>query len=116
MNVMMEGCMYPVGWHIANDQRKPNWTYYRKNETYTRTQRPPKYYLIDFGISRRFDPADELPLSRPIIGGDKTVPEFQGIGAYTPCDPFPTDVYYAGNLIRSQFIEVSISTIICPRR
>ncbi|KAH7917813.1 hypothetical protein BV22DRAFT_1200202 [Leucogyrophana mollusca] len=70
---------------------------------YTRTQRPPKYLLIDFGISRRYDPSDTNPLEDPIWGGDKTVPEFQK--SNEPRNPFPTDVYYLGNLIRGDFLR-----------
>jgi hypothetical protein len=71
----------------------------------TRTERPPKYYLIDFGISSQFDPSDGPPLERPVVGGDKTVPEFKkSISTY---NPFPTDVYYLGNMIREQFLQVN---------
>jgi hypothetical protein len=52
---------------------------------YTRTERPVKYYFIDFGLSRRYNPNDGPPLELPIFGGDKTAPEFQ---------TFPTGVYY----------------------
>jgi hypothetical protein len=107
MNVMMEGTMYPGGWHHNYDTRKADFTRYRKGEIYTRTQRPPKYYLIDFGISRRYDPANGAPLEDPIRGGDKTVPEHQGRKGIIPCNPFFTDIYYAGNVIRAQFLEVS---------
>lgn len=106
LNVMMDGAMYPHGWHTANDELKRDWTSYSRGEVYTRTERPPKYYLIDFGISRRYDPAEGSPLEDPINGGDKTAPEFQGRKAIIPCDPFPTDVYYIGNLIRTQFLQV----------
>ena len=100
--------MFPEGWHLVNNDRKRDWNYYSKSEIYTRTQRPPKYYFIDFGISRRYDPADGPPLEDPINGGDKSVPEFQGKGAVTPCNPFPTDVYYVGNLVRTRFLQVRL--------
>jgi hypothetical protein len=106
MNVMMEGTMYPHGWHPTQDWLKPDFTLHRKDEVYTRTQRPPKYYIIDFGISRQYDPTDGPPLEDPINGGDKTVPEHQGRKGIIPCNPFFTDVYYAGNLIRTEFLEV----------
>src|SRR5882757_2179808 len=107
MNVMMEGTMYPDGWHPNDDKSKPNFTRYRRSEIYTRTQRPPKYYIIDFGISRQYDPANGTPLEDPINGGDKTVPEHQGRRGIIPCNPFFTDIYYAGNVIRTEFLEVS---------
>jgi hypothetical protein len=71
----------------------------------TRTKRPTRYYLVDFGISRRYNPQDGTPIEAPIWGGDKTVPEFQN--SNEPRNPFPTDIYYLGNLIRETFIQVS---------
>ncbi|KAF4567528.1 hypothetical protein EYR40_006530 [Pleurotus pulmonarius] len=71
---------------------------------YTRTQKPVKYYLTDFGLSRKYN-AENLPVSEDVIfGADKTVPEFKSMKA---CNPFPTDVYTLGNMIREQFIEGS---------
>lgn len=71
---------------------------------YTRTQRPPKYYFIDFGLSRRYDASEENPLEYPIFGGDKSVPEFRD-NVDVPMNPFPTDVYYLGNVVREQFLN-----------
>ena len=78
-----------------------------KAKHFTRTQRPPKYYFIDFGISRRYHPSDANPREIPIWGGDKLVPEFQN--SNEPRDPFPTDVFYIGNTIRMGFLLVGIS-------
>ncbi|TBU31673.1 kinase-like domain-containing protein [Dichomitus squalens] len=70
---------------------------------HTRTRYPVKYYFIDFGLSWRFDPAAGPPLSRPIWGGDRSVPEFhRSLG---PCDPFPTDIYYIGNVVRTVLLQ-----------
>ena len=63
-----------------------------------------RYYFIDFGISRKYDPADLPPREPPIFGGDRSVPEFNK--SDEPCDPFPTDIYYVGNLIREDFLQV----------
>jgi hypothetical protein len=76
---------------------------------YTRTQRPPKYYFVDFGLSRRYDAHDNNPLEYPIFSGDKSAPEFQN-NANVPLNPFPTDVYYLGNVIREEFLNVGIYT------
>ncbi|KAI1795576.1 hypothetical protein LXA43DRAFT_1090740 [Ganoderma leucocontextum] len=43
------------------------------------------------------------PLEDIIIGGDKSVPEFEGTDE--PQNPFWTDIYYLGNLIRTDFLE-----------
>lgn len=72
---------------------------------FTRTQKPPRYYFIDFGISRRYDPSVANPREVPIWGGDKEVPEFQN--SDEPCDPFATDIFYIGNAINMDFLLVS---------
>ncbi|KAI0073864.1 hypothetical protein K474DRAFT_1686011 [Panus rudis PR-1116 ss-1] len=78
---------------------------FRRLVTYhTRTARPTKYFFIDFGLSRRYNPKDGPPLEPPIRGGDKTVPEFKD--SVAPVNPFPTDIYYLGNLIREDFLQV----------
>ncbi|KAJ7505775.1 hypothetical protein B0H11DRAFT_1976129 [Mycena galericulata] len=74
----------------------------------SRTQHPVKYYLTDFGLSVKYRPEDRPPLEAPILGGDKTVPEFQTAnkGERPPDgDPFPVDVYYLGNLVRTYFTK-----------
>ncbi|KAF7422584.1 hypothetical protein PC9H_010740 [Pleurotus ostreatus] len=71
---------------------------------YTRTQVPVKYYIIDFGLSRMYR-REDLPVSEDVIyGADKTVPEFE---TSESCDPFPTDVYTLGNMIKEEFMEGS---------
>ncbi|KII92699.1 hypothetical protein PLICRDRAFT_481591 [Plicaturopsis crispa FD-325 SS-3] len=101
-NVMMDATpLYPIPYHPYDTAMRRDYTGLAKH--YTRTQRPVKYYIIDFGISRRYNPADGPPLEYPIWGGDKTVPEFQT--SLDACDPFPTDVYYLGNMIRDEFIN-----------
>ncbi|KAH7906825.1 hypothetical protein BJ138DRAFT_1071218 [Hygrophoropsis aurantiaca] len=102
LNTMMDAnSLYIDAFHPCQPDRKRDFTGDARH--YTRTQRPPKYYFIDFGISRRYERSNTKPLEYPIWGGDKTVPEFQK--SNEPMDPFPTDVYYLGNLIRVDFIQ-----------
>jgi len=102
LNIMVDGSkMFPDSYHPMEPDLKRD--YSGRARYYTRTQRPPKYYIIDFGISRRYALGDETPLEPPIWGGDKSVPEFHK--STNPCDPFPTDMYYIGNLIRKDFLE-----------
>jgi len=104
LNVMMDGSpLYPVPYHPVRTYMKRD--YSGRVRHLTRTQRPVKYYLTDFGLSRRYNPDQGPPLEDPIWGADKTVPEFQK--SSDPCDPFPTDVYYLGNLIRENFLRGS---------
>ena len=97
-NIMMDASsMFIDPWHpVYMDKRRNN--IMKDARYYSRTKRPPKYYWIDYGISRRFDANETSPLADPIKGGDKTVPEFQEITG--PVNPFPTDIYYLGNLVR----------------
>ncbi|KAG2153111.1 kinase-like domain-containing protein [Suillus bovinus] len=101
-NIMMDAKdLYPQPYHPAQPHMKRDFSGYVNH--LTRTQRPPKYYLIDFGLSRRYDATEENPREYPIFGGDKSVPEFQK-NIDVPINPFPTDIYYLGNVIREQFL------------
>ena len=102
-NIMLDPSnMYPESFHPAHMDRSKDFR--RKAKWYTRTRRPTKYLLIDFGLSRRYDPANGPPLDKPYQGGDKSAPEHQD--QERSCNPFPTDVYYLGNLVREEFIQV----------
>ncbi|KAI0779502.1 hypothetical protein C8Q74DRAFT_1259355 [Fomes fomentarius] len=56
-----------------------------------------KYYYIDFGMSIRYNPEDGPPREHPMVGGDKSVPEFRNWTGEL-LDPFLTDIYYIGCL------------------
>lgn len=96
--------LYPEPWHPMKIDM--TFDFKRQAKHYYRTERPVKYYFIDFGHARRYSP-EELPTVEPImLGGDKSPPEHHIEGVYS-CDPFPTDIYFLGNLIREEFIDVS---------
>jgi hypothetical protein len=105
---MMDGSgLYPKGFHPVEQNNNREFTG-PAEQMYTRTQLPPKYYWIDFGNSARFDPSNRSPRIAPVHGTDKSAPEFQDSDAYEQeQDPFPTDIYYLGNLMRMHFTEVS---------
>ncbi|TFY58118.1 hypothetical protein EVG20_g8277 [Dentipellis fragilis] len=67
---------------------------------------PVKYYFIDYGLSTQHKPG-EIPLEFPVHGADKTVPENQdqSNNFESRCNPFPTDIYTLGNLIRRYFMK-----------
>ncbi|EGN93817.1 hypothetical protein SERLA73DRAFT_78193 [Serpula lacrymans var. lacrymans S7.3] len=101
LNIMMDATpLFSDPYHPQDLEMKRDYT--ERARHFTRTQRPPKYLFVDFGISRRYGPNDIAPLEDPIWGGDKTVPEFQQ--SNEPRNPFPTDVYYLGNMIRNSFL------------
>ncbi|KAG2364056.1 kinase-like domain-containing protein [Suillus spraguei] len=106
MNVMMDAKdIYVEPYHPVKPHMKRDFSGHASHRT--RTQRPPKYYIIDFGLSRQYDANDKNPLEYPVLGGDKTVPEFQN-NMSIPLNPFPTDVYYLGNIIRERFLNINI--------
>ena len=111
-NIMLDPThLYPQSFHPMATDLSRDFTGNAKH--FTRTQRPPKYYFIDFGISRRYDPSETNPREIPIWGGDKSVPEFQN--SNEPRDPFATDVFYIGNAIRMNFLLVSSFLTVCNR-
>ncbi len=91
--------MYPDGYHPVAIHRSLNFK--GRAKRYSRTERPPRYYMIDFGLSRRYPSRDVL--DEPLRGGDKSAPEH---GRGGRCNPFHTDIYYLGNLVRECFLKV----------
>ncbi|KAJ7263240.1 kinase-like domain-containing protein [Mycena haematopus] len=100
-NIMMDGAsLYRIPFHPITQNRKRDYSG-KVHSSLTRTQHPVKYYLTDFGLSRRYKPEQRPPLEPTVRGADKTAPEM----VLDACDPFPTDVYYLGNLIQRDFLE-----------
>ncbi len=93
--------MYPKGYHPIQINRSLNVK--RRAKRHTRTTRPPRYYLIDFGLSRRYSSRNAL--DEPLRGSDESAPEHRHGGR---CNPFRTDIYYLGNLVREHFILVRL--------
>lgn len=90
--------IHPVEHHMNQDYTRPV-------KESTRTLCPVKYYLIDFGSARQYNPEEGPPRIPVGHGGDRSVPEF---ATETVCDPFAVDVYRIGNVIRECF------TTVCP--
>jgi hypothetical protein len=103
--------MFPSSFHpIRTDMSRDFRSYARP---LNRSQKPPKYYFVDMGISRKYKPNQLPPIEDIIRGGDKDPPEHNsGILA---CDPFPTDVYYVGNMIRKDFFQVRLVSLSLTR-
>ncbi|KAJ3720052.1 kinase-like domain-containing protein [Lentinula raphanica] len=101
-NVAMDAnSMYTRPYHPIDLKKGYNWS--GKASHHSRTRRPPRYYFIDFGHSRvEYDPSQTRPLEYALKSGGYTPPE--GLEG-TPCDPFATDVFLLGNLIRTSFLD-----------
>ena len=94
--------MYPQGFHSTQMDRSRDFK--GRAKRYTRTERPPRYYLIDFSLSRQYN--SRQALDAPLRGGDEPAPEHRNT---TPCNPFYTDIYHLGNLVRREFIQVKLT-------
>ncbi|KAJ6507289.1 kinase-like domain-containing protein [Mycena vitilis] len=111
LNVMMDGSpLYSEPIHPVKNTMKRDWS--GRISHRNRTECPVRYYIIDFGLSRRYKPEDLPVRETPTFGGYKSVPEFEFKNDEYPadCDPFPTDVYYIGHLMRADFTEGSEMT------
>ena len=95
--------MYPNGFHPTQINRSQDFK--GRAKRHTRTRSPPRYYLIDFGLSRQYTSRDAF--DKPLSGGDRSAPEHVHGGL---CNPFKTDIYYLGNLIREEFMRVTFAT------
>ncbi|KAF7316352.1 Protein kinase domain-containing protein [Mycena indigotica] len=91
--------LFPSGYHPVITAQDPaaHWNAHH----ITRTECWPRYFVIDFGLSRHYDPAEGPPLEYVIIGGDKSPPEYR---THQLCNPFPTDIYCLGNLLKRYFL------------
>lgn len=107
LNIMMDPKpMWPKLFHFTSSDYGRE--YSEPVKPMSHTEHPPKYFWMDFGLSRRYDleagPRRELP----ILCEDRTVSEHQG-GLYDKaCNPMPTNVYYVGSLIQQYFLGVGI--------
>jgi serine/threonine protein kinase len=110
-NIMVDAApLFPQGWHFATVgtiDRNRDYTGPAVHLSRSEVPVPVKYYFIDFGLAVQFDP--KVPpasrLATSAIGGDKTVPEYQNGGEKRLTDPFATDVYYIGSMIRQIFLK-----------
>ena len=97
--------MWPEPFHVQMPHRNPTLTDDVK-EPFTRTSRPPKYYIIDFGMSRQYSPDNPHPIETAPDGGDRTVPEFGDGCSRVAHDPFAVDIYCVGNVIQERILDV----------
>ncbi|KAJ7764106.1 hypothetical protein DFH07DRAFT_939135 [Mycena maculata] len=103
MNIMLDPKnMYPSGFYTGSAHyahRTRDFSARAKN--FTRTQRPSRYYWIDYGLSVTSSSLDALlPYVR---GGDKDIPETRE--NVRKANPFAADVWWMGNLIQKHLIQ-----------
>ncbi|KAK7681804.1 hypothetical protein QCA50_015151 [Cerrena zonata] len=104
-NIMMDSKdMWPEPFHIMAPDMNRSFTADVK-KPFTRTARPPKYHIIDFGLSRRYSPDNLNPTETAPEGGDRTVPEFTNDSGHVLHDPFAVDIYCVGNVIQEYILD-----------
>ncbi|KAJ6502288.1 hypothetical protein C8R45DRAFT_1190870 [Mycena sanguinolenta] len=115
-NIMLDPRnMYPDGFYTGSflyDHRKRDFT--GRAKQFTRTQRPSRYYWIDYGLTGMFHhPEKPGTLQVPyVIGGDKNIPETKKNQLYA--DPFASDVWWVGNVIRKRVLRYTALDFLTP--
>jgi hypothetical protein len=113
MNIMLDPeDMYPDGFFTGRsylNHRTPDLSARAKG--FTRMQCSPRYYWIDYGLSSVYEHPERPGTLRVLYarGGDRDIPETQKRQQYA--DPFATDVWWAGNLIRTRLVEVPLDPL-----
>ncbi|KAF8901032.1 hypothetical protein CPB84DRAFT_1778293 [Gymnopilus junonius] len=75
-NFMMDASeMYPQGFHPVEHDKNREFTGSAK-QSHTRTQRPPRYYWIDFGQAVLFDETEQNHFVECMRANDRSPPEF----------------------------------------
>ncbi|KAI0311814.1 hypothetical protein OF83DRAFT_1068208 [Amylostereum chailletii] len=105
INIVMTDSPLPHHENSAEQHAFKSWL--REAMPFMRSERLVRYYFVNSGLSRQYKPEDGHPRELPLYGGDKSAPEHGWAQWNMPCDPFPTDVYFLGNLVREEFLDKS---------
>jgi hypothetical protein len=97
--------IYYKSFHSIKTDRTPDLKHHAPYMT--RTDRPTKYYFVNFRNARKYErQTDETVMDPMFIGDDQTVPEHQSGASQSPVDPFAVDAYCLGSLVRTEFLQV----------
>lgn len=99
--------LYPKGYHFVRKNKSVDLK--ERARCHTRTQRPTKYYIIGYEQAQCYKPVGECKerLYPDLYRLASPTSRFQLDSEDSP-DPFATDVFYIGNLIRYYFLDVSL--------
>ncbi|KAI0274579.1 hypothetical protein BGY98DRAFT_992687 [Russula aff. rugulosa BPL654] len=101
-NVMFDPSeIYPRGFHHTRKKNR-RYAFNTKAKRFIRTKRSPRYYLLISGLSRHYTSREDLEEPRRPRDGNDTAYKCQG---ETPRNPFRTDIYHLGNLVRHEFMR-----------
>lgn len=96
--------MWPEPYHIMVPYRNQAFTTHVKKPS-TRTVRPPKYYIIDYGLSRQYSLNDYHPTETTPIRRFRITLKFQN--DFVPYDTLAVNIYCSGDIIQESTLEVS---------
>jgi serine/threonine protein kinase len=105
-NIMMDASdLFPEGFHPVRQNLSKNGL--TDVVGLMRTIAPVRYYLIDFDSAIVFEKGTPARLRyvQGRTGGDEEVPEFK---SNNPYDPFKVDIFQLGNLLKKEFLQVSL--------
>ncbi|KII93044.1 hypothetical protein PLICRDRAFT_170840 [Plicaturopsis crispa FD-325 SS-3] len=102
-NIMMDATpLFPQGWHPLRREYAPD-AFTQLLTPPSRTDRPVRYYFIDFGLSVRFRAGESSFIStRGRIPQEKTVPE---LALAAPYDAYKVDIYILGCVYRKDLYQ-----------
>jgi hypothetical protein len=101
-NIMMDATtMFPEGFHPAAPHRHPI-DILRPPPSVPRRETTVRYYLIDFGISVRYEDKKSRGKITGADGRERTTPELSDT---IPYDPFPVDIYVAGKVLQTIYVS-----------
>ncbi|KAG7445583.1 uncharacterized protein BT62DRAFT_1024585 [Guyanagaster necrorhizus] len=106
LNIMLDASeLYPKGFHPATPWM--NATYTGSAKHITRTECWSCYFIIDFGVARRYEPVSNC--------GNRYVPEYKGSKKGDRCNPFPTGIFCFGKHVGGILLPQAPTTAVpCP--
>ncbi len=93
--------LFPRGFHPSSAARDRGGRFEVKTIPRHKAWGPVRYYIIDFGISRLYEPDDP----HEVVGDEgleRDIPEISDVHTY---DPFPADIFIMGNACKKHFVK-----------
>ncbi|EJD41136.1 hypothetical protein AURDEDRAFT_186661 [Auricularia subglabra TFB-10046 SS5] len=102
-NIVMDAVhLYQEPFHPMRPHTQPHGARPARHLERYQSEKPVKYYFIDFEGALRFD--GPRPLVKRRLRQDKTVPE-ECVPDAGPCDPFAVDIYCVGNVLVEHWLK-----------
>ena len=95
--------MYPEGFHPVKTSFKRDYSGWATH--IPRSVAGVRYYFADFGISVHIPEEEPQKYVTGALGRDQDPPE---LSETVPYDPFKLDVFIIGNMLKREFLDVTI--------